>query len=325
MNWIKENKFLFGFLIMVGIGAGVLGFLVFSAMGRYDGERSTYEEKVAELNRYQRLPVFPNQKNLDKLLDQKKQVNEEVAKLASSLAGQQIPIEDMTPERFQDKLRASVTAVKTKAGQNRPPTRLTQAGFFLGFEKYETAPPDKQAATALGRELKVIEWLTTTLIEKNVIEIKALVREELPEEKGRVKVEEAKPGAAKGGKSDKDKAVRVAVQKHPIELTFICDQGSFREILNAIVQYKGQFIIPRLVTVKNEKEKGPPRIAAAAPAPAGADPLAPAPADAAAAAVVAAAAAAASVPVGSAYIVGEERIEVTLALEMVEFSEVPAK
>jgi hypothetical protein len=84
--------------------------------------------------------------------------------------------------------------------------------------------------------------------------------------------------------------------------------------------------------VKNENPKGPPREAEAAPAAspaAAADGAAPAPGHPVA--PPSAPAAPASPPPGPAsaqatkFIVGEEKIEVTLLLEMVDFSEVAAK
>src|SRR5258708_4633903 len=143
MNWIKENKFLFGFLVVMIIGVGVGGWFLFGAMGRNDEAMENYQRRVGELNRLQRLPIFPNKKNLDKIVGQQTEVNTEVSALASSLAAQQIPVEDITPEQFQDKLKAAVTAVKNKADQSSPAVGYPKPKFFLGFDPYETAPPTK--------------------------------------------------------------------------------------------------------------------------------------------------------------------------------------
>jgi hypothetical protein len=320
MNWIKENKFLFGFLVVMLVGVGVGAYFLLGAKSRYDEAYEDYQKRVGELNRLQRLPTYPNKENLEKLAGQKKQVDDEVSALAASLAAQQLPTEDLSPEQFQDRLKAAATAIKAKA-QGSPAVKLPGDKFFLGFERYETAPPAKEAAAALGRELKAIEWLCNQLIEVKVAEIKSLSRDELPEEKGRVKADEKKksgaPASAKAapGKPDKsDKgAVKHEVEKHRIELAFISDQARFRKLLNTIVEYKGQFFIPRLVNVKNEKVTAPARAVAAAEAVPSADgaaanPGTPAP-----------------VAAPSTYIVGEEKIEVILVLEMVDFSEVGTK
>ena len=36
MNWIKQNKFLSGFIAVMVIGVGALGYLLFTAKSRYD-------------------------------------------------------------------------------------------------------------------------------------------------------------------------------------------------------------------------------------------------------------------------------------------------
>jgi hypothetical protein len=307
MNWIKENKFLFGFLIVLVIGVGVLSFFVLGAKGHYDDATSSYQSKLGELNRLQKLAIFPNQKNLDKILAQQAEVNTEVNALASALSTQQIPAEDLSPEQFQDRLKASVTNVRNKATQAIPPVTLAME-FFLGFQRYETAPPAREASGAVGRELKAIEWLCNQLIESKVAAIESLERDELPEEAGRVKANQPKPAvpkpvAGKPGKVDKV-AKTHEIDKHRIQLTFLTDQTRIRNVLNSIVTYKGQFFLPRLVTVKNEKPEAPKRAAL------GADPTAPADP---------------ATPSASPYIVGEEKVHVTLVLEMVDFTEEPSK
>ena len=51
MNWIKQNKFLSGFIAVMVIGVGALGFLLFQAQSRYGEARTEYESKASELNR----------------------------------------------------------------------------------------------------------------------------------------------------------------------------------------------------------------------------------------------------------------------------------
>ena len=127
--------------------------------------------------------------------------------------------------------------------------------------------------------------------------------------------------AGKGAPSPKAD-VKHEIEKHRIEVTLVADQERLRQVLNAIVAYKGQFIIPRLVVVKNEKPNAPsrgiavPEAAPAAPdAAANPNPAAPPPEGAAPAAAAGA----------TNYIVGEEKVDTTLVLEMVDFSEVAAK
>ena len=47
MSWIKQNKFLTGFITFMAIGVGAIGFLLLQAQGRYAEVRTEYETKVA--------------------------------------------------------------------------------------------------------------------------------------------------------------------------------------------------------------------------------------------------------------------------------------
>lgn len=321
MNWIKENKFVFGFLVVTVIGVAVGGWFLFGAMGRNDAAMEEYQRRVAELNRLQRLPIFPNKKNLDKIVGQQTEVNTEVSALASSLAAQQLPVEDVSPEQFQDKLKAAVTSIAAKAKGSSPVVKVPEPKFFLGFERYETAPPAKEAAGVLARELKAIEWVTNQLIDNKVVAITKLDRDPLPEEKGGTKAPPAPPaplGKQAPGKPAEKGGVKYEVEKHNIQLVFVADQVRFRKFLNAVADYKSQYFIPRLVTIKNEKPLAPARVLAAPPVAAVADP-------AAAAAQPAPGTPAVPAAAPAAYILGEEKIEVTLLLEMVDFREVTPK
>jgi hypothetical protein len=328
MNWLQENKFLSGFLAVMLVGVGALGFLFLSAKGQYEEAYADYEEKARELEGLVKRPIFPSQKNVDKLVQQKKQVTDKAADLAKTLAAQQIPVEEMTPAQFQDKLKAAVTALREKEKKTGKAGVFGDAPekFFMGFEKYETAPPDAEAAVALGRQLKVIDWVVGKLIESGLTGIK-VIRPELPEEHGKKKADDKK---AAGGKSDK--AAKVAVHKNPFEVEFVGEQASFKQALNAIIEYKGQFLIPRVVIVKNDAEKAPARVVAGA---IGIDPAAaaaaapPAPAATSPVGTPAAAPTAPTAPVATApaanYIVGEEKVQVRLILEAVDFMEVASK
>ena len=143
MNWIKENKFLTGFFAAMLFGAGVFGYLLFSAMGSFDEATARYTGLATELNRLQNLPVSPSQKNLAVLTAQKKEAVEVIAAFQSSLAAKSFPTEAMTPEQFQDKLKATKTAVVEKAqGNPKLPDKffLAKRALVIGPVYISTVP-----------------------------------------------------------------------------------------------------------------------------------------------------------------------------------------
>ena len=202
MNWIKQNKFLSGFIAVMVIGVGALGYLLFTAKSRYDEGRSDYETKVQELAGLEGLKPYPEAENLKQFEEQKKEHAAAIAALHKNLAAAQIPIEPLTREAFQDKLREAVTRITTKAkdsGVGLP------AMFYLGMEKYQTEPPLPEAAPALGRQLKALEFVLTKMIDDGVASVSKFDRESLPEEEGKGKKDKpndpAKPGhSEKSGK-----------------------------------------------------------------------------------------------------------------------------
>ena len=185
--------------------------------------------------------------------------------------------------------------------------------FYLGFDRYQTEPPEEAAAVPLGHQLKAIEWVIMQLIEKRAFELRSLTREELPTERGAKGAKQETADASKPGKGSKP-----LVLKNAFEVVVLIEQNAFANLLNTIVSPQApQFYVPRLVTVKNEKEKGPPKVA-------GGSPSAPPAINPDGTPVATAAAPAAATPVSS-YIVGEEKIEVTLRLEIVDFTETASK
>src|SRR4029434_3242903 len=73
MNWIKQNTFLAGFIAVMVIGVGALGYLLFSASSHYEEVRTDYAAKAKELNRLETLKPYPEAGNLKQLDEQKKE------------------------------------------------------------------------------------------------------------------------------------------------------------------------------------------------------------------------------------------------------------
>jgi len=246
MNWIKENKFLAGFLAVLLVGAVALTFLLISNQGNFAEVSDNYSKQSAELSRLQNLVPYPDEANLKLMRDQKDDYVANIGKLEKELAtSHQFALEPMPPERFQDLLKKTVDAVVEKSGTGVLPQK-----FYLGFDTYQATPPRGEAAAPLARELKAIDLVVNILLDNKVTAITEIRRPQL--------AEEGDPRAAAAQKK--------LVRKTPFDVTFVAEQMRARKALNEIVGSKKQFFILRSLIVKNEKEKGPPRADAAAPA-----------------------------------------------------------
>ena len=106
-------------------------------------------------------------------------------------------------------------------------------------------------------------------------------------------------------------AIPKVIERNVVEATFVSTPAAARKVLNQIAASDQQFFIVRLLHVRNEKEKGPPREVAAdttgvvaavsSSAPAGSTEAKPA------------------VATALNFIVGNERIETTAKIEIVRF------
>ena len=289
MNWIKENKFLTGFLVVLLGGVGALGFLLFTSQGNFADVSDNYYKQSEELKRLQNLAPYPDEANLKLMREQKDEYIANIGKLEKDLAARQFPLEQVNPAEFQDLLKKTVDAVIEKSGTGFFPQK-----FYLGFDVYQTKPPEGEAAAPLARELKAIEWIVNTLIDSRITSITDIRRPPLPEEDYK---------ALKTPKATAPQ--KKLVHKTPFEVTFIAEQGRMRKALDEIVSCREQFFIIRSLIVKNEKEKGPVRSETAAQASTPAATTTPASADESQRLKI---------------IVGTEKLIVTARIEIVDFA-----
>lgn len=318
MSWVKENKFLTGFIAVMVVGVGVLGFEVYTASSAYDEANEAYAKTSTEYKRLRSLAPYPNRQNLEQFENQKQEAGKVVTDFEAELAAREIPLEPISPTAFQDKLKEAVTAVRKTAQENG--ITLPDKSY-LNFDKYESIPPTPEAAPALLREMKAIQWVVNQFLAQPASKMQAivgLVRADLPEERTRSSKSGSGqggggqngggPGFGPGGGGGGNKGPggggqggggsgrRDLVKYHPFNIAVLCKQEALMAVLKEIVSPKApQFFVLRRIVIHNQKEKGPPKV----------DPNAPAndPKD-----------------TGPKYIVGEEWIEATLYLEMVDFT-----
>ena len=312
MNWIKENKFLAGTLGVVLVVGGVLTYFLIVAMGAADEARTGYATDIGTLQKLAGASISPTEKNSQALDLQLKEAKGAVEAFQAKLAANAFPLVPMKPEAFQDKLKATKSAAIERAAQGQ--TELP-AKFFLGFDaptNYEGTPPSPLAAPALGRELESINWVLTQMFDSHITKLESLKREPLPEETpGKVTEQNSKKA---GG------ATMPLVSTHSFELKFECRQNSLATFLNALVGPKApQFYTPRVIQIKNQKDRvpkadasnlgsaipPPPPIVDPSGAPKGLAPVAP-------------------IKAVATYIVGEEQLEVTLSIGVVNFAPPPS-
>ena len=293
---LGQNKFLIGVgaaLLLVFVG---LGWMLFQASSAADAANARYQEQVAELQRLQGLPLYPEASNLKILEAQKKVAAESAVTLHQQLVPLAFPLEPLTPEQFQDQLTATVKKLTDKATNNGV---AFSDKLYLGFAEYRTATPKPEAASALGRQLKCVELAVDTLIERKVTSIDKITRTLLPEELDASKM----PAAAPTPKGKPAAAKPALLTKFPFEIQFVAEQKALQGAMNDLSGTNKQFFILQPLSIKNQADKAPKKIDSA---------------DKAAAAAVAAGAT--PKPEKLKYVLGAEKLNVTLRFDSVVFA-----
>jgi hypothetical protein len=297
MDWIKQNKFLAGFLLIILVAGGGLGFLAFSAKGRYDEVRETYTTKSTELNRLQTSQPYPEQDNVKKMQEVEKKHQAAIDELHKDVIKAQVPLKPLTPEKFQDNLREAVRRVTARAASrnvNLGDTNKPESGsFYMGFANYQGVPPKVEAAAPLGRMLEAMEIAINALIDSGITNLKEIKRDSLPEEG--VASSTTPDASSKPSEREKGKGKEGGlVERHSFEVHFESPEPQFRMFLNDLIASEKQFFIPSSIVVANSADKGPSKSETGSPNPDSKD---------------------------RKIIVGDEKLDVVARIEIVNFAE----
>ena len=295
MTWFRENRFLGTFLVAFGVALLLALWFLFSAKSDWNEASMRFKNAATELDRLERLAPYPSADNLRKMKAHAEDYSTALAKLKDELKMRAAaPAGPMAPSEFQSRLRIALNAVTDKARANK--VKLPDK-FYLGFNDYVSALPIESAAPSLGQELAQIEWFVNSLLDAQVDALTAFHRAPLPEE--------SNPSAA-GTRVTPETAGNKLFQCNVVEATFYSTPGAARKLINQIAAVNQPFCIIRLLHVRNENDKGPPRESVG---------------ETSAASVPAPATASKATPVSALnFIVGNEKIETTATIEFVRFT-----
>ena len=284
MTWFRENPFLGRFLIVFGVCLFGAAWFFFSAKSDFEEASTRFANTASELNRLERLAPYPSEDNLRKVKVHAEDYASALAKLKDELKMRVAPVAPMAPNEFQSHLRVATNAVADKARENK--VKLPDK-FYLGFDEFASVLPNESAAPLLGQELVQIEWLVNSLLDARVESVSAFRRAPLREERATMPTTNL-------------------LERNVVEITFVSAPAAARKVVNQIAGASQQFCIIRVLHVRNEKDKGPPREAGGettAPSIPSTSPTAkPSPAAA------------------LNFIVGNEKIEMTAKIEIVRFT-----
>ncbi len=274
MIWFRQNKFLGSFLIAFALGALLAGAFLFYEKSAADAEQTRLETTLNELNRLRSSKPFPDTANLQKTKVQAVNYHASLGALESELKARTLPLVSLQPNEFQTQLRDAVVALTENAAANK--IKLP-ANFYLGFDEYATSLPNSTAAPLLGQELHAITMLAGWIVDARVDALTSFTRTPLPEEKPAAPLTPAQKRGARPSKGSAGAAGRSLLAARALDVAFSASPAAARKVLNEVATAKEQLFIIRVLNVKNQVDKGPPRgvapaSEAAPPPPAGATP-----------------------------------------------------
>ncbi len=235
MSWFRRFPGLSAFLGICLLAAIAFLVLVVIATGKYSQLSSEYEETERELARLESAKVYPSKKNVQLIQQERDIFAGKLDAFRAQLAASSPPVEPITPNGFQDKLRAAVSAIQKLAADQS--VELPE-NFYLGFDPYQAELPHPDAAPILSRQLDAFQGVFERLIQSGVSKITFIERQPLPEEKG------DKPPAG------------ALLTKQTVGIGFISSPETFRQVVNAIASNKN-FLVLRTLSVKNENPTPP--------------------------------------------------------------------
>jgi len=284
MNWYRENRWLGNFLIAFGLALLVGLWFLFYARGSFADAMTEFNAAGTERSRLEHLNPFPNEENFKKTQAALGNYGTGLNKLKEELKAQVLPAAPMRPNEFQTHLRQAIATTTEKARTNR--TKLPE-NFHLGFDEFVNALPGTSEAPLLGQELQQIELLVGILIDAKVDAITNLKRKSPAETAASTTPPKPAPNAAS-----------TVVERATVDLTFAASPSALRKVLNQIASSERQFFVVRTLYVHNEQAKAPTKEQS----------------------TPASAAAATTSPASLKFIVGNEHVDTTVAVELVRFT-----
>ena len=238
MSWIQENRFAAGLGGITAVAAaGLIAWAVTAGKG-YTKAKEEYDTTAQEVDKMVKGPLYPNEDNLSAKEKAVKDYKESVASLESAFDKFRAPTPpNIEPGDFNDAIRKALddaTKAITDAKGEVPPE------FFIGFEAYREAPARKEATGILTYQLEAVSNLFAALAAAGPVKVLNAFRPPLEEEEGKVF-------------DGKGKSYRAL----PFEIAFNGKEETLRKFLSALDDSGKYYYVIRSVRIVNEKLKAP--------------------------------------------------------------------
>ena len=180
MDWIKQNRFLSGYLAVLIVGVLGLGFWAFKGWGGFKEAKANWETQNNRLTSLERKSLYPNDANLGAKMGQVEDFSVATNALHGKLTSLQRKLKNMSEQDFRELMNGEAEAV---AGVAADKGMVIPEDFYLGFEAYTQGKKiNPKAIPLLELKLDAIKQFVNLAAESGVAELVSLERVEFPQE-----------------------------------------------------------------------------------------------------------------------------------------------
>ena len=295
MNW--RQPFWTAFAAVAGGALLVaLGLLWWTRSSFADAD-SAFRSAATEQRQLESGNPYPSEANVRNMRGHLADYRASLDDLKAELGTHVLATPQIAPNEFQTRLLDAITATTNQAREHK--VRLPE-NFKLGFDEFVSTVPKTEEAPKLGQELAQIQLLLNLIIEARVDAVTMFRR---------VGHDITAPGmiarpapaqvSARLPRTGATPATNNLIETRAVEFSVSASPSAARKIINGIASSNDQFFIIRTLHVKNQKDKGPPRETPAA-TPGTATPNA-------------------RPPGAIQFIVGNEHVDISARVELVDF------
>jgi len=250
MSWFKENPILSVALLVCLLIAGAIAYFASEAAATYQSAHDSLTSQINAFSSLQKKSPYPTEENLKILTESRDKYAVALSDLKSTISKMEAPLEAITPQEFQDKLREGVDEISKSAKEKN--IKLPEK-FFFGFDEYQAQLPSPEAAPALNRDFRVLQKLLQNLVSLPVEAINSLERA-APPEVSPTPTPTPPPTPKKSPSSTPSSPPPILSTR--FKLSFIASQEKTRAAINLIPKSEA-FLIIRSLAMENTKPAAP--------------------------------------------------------------------
>ncbi|MBV9009272.1 MAG: Amuc_1100 family pilus-like protein [Verrucomicrobia bacterium] len=306
MNW--RRPFWTAFAAIGGSALLLALILLWWTRSNFADADTAFRSAASEQRQLESGNPYPSEANVRKMRGHLAEYRASLDKLKAELGTHVLATPQIAPNEFQTRLLDAITATANNAREHR--VKLPE-NFKLGFDEFVSSLPKTEEAPKLGQELAQIQLLLNLVIEARVDAVTMFRRVKNEPAQAQTIAPQLAPQRLPPTGETAEQKKQLATRA--VEFTISAPASALRKVINQISSSGDQFYIIRTVHVKSQKDKGPTRETASAAA---ATPTPPAnPAGATANATPA------STPPGAIqFVVGNEHVDLSARVELVDFN-----